>query len=621
MKEYFLNEKITIKAETLGLKEGEELNLELIMLENYEGSKLKINDLKNKSFEEIELKKSTQSRDENNELKIENFQQIIQEKVSVEKGEVRYSFKIEDKVEKNEDIKKVNYIIAWIDLDGDGIREYDEAIIMKINHKISKETLRMGIFFDGTGNDISDERLKENALSNVRKLFEVYPNPLVETSEKQRREDEEYKKRYKEYPNRDKVIITNEEIFPQTMCAYVRGVGSISSTQDKDWFGGGAFGSGGKIRIKGMLYYINTAIEEYVKEYQKKENIGYYPVNLEFDIFGFSRGAALARHFVNLIKQHGIRYDENLFYHSSKIKIKTLNIFDTVASFGKPGNDTNVGYSFHINPSYIIDKVHHFLADDEFRTNFPAHLISNNDKDYPRDLIEDKFEELVLLGVHSDIGGGYPNKLEHNISNNELSKYYLEMMYEKCQNIGVPLNNVPEDSDWKYSEEVKNIIKEFNKKYESYSTLKIAHKKLREKQAYLSFSYIENRLKQIEENNKDSDNMIFYDLKSKKEIEELNHTKYKFSDVKIEDLKEERDELLAIFRNEYDVEEFINKSNYFQDKYIHRSHSNSIGMSPRINKKRYHREYYDTEYKNIEKEKAEIFYSQVDILENKPTIG
>jgi hypothetical protein len=613
MKEYFINEEITLKAQTLGIKEGKELDLELIMLESYSGSKIKINDLKNKSFEEIKLKKSTKNEDD--ELKIENFQQIIQDKVSVENGEVRYSFKIEDKVEKNEDIRKVNYIIGWIDLDADGIREYDEAVIIKINHRLSKETLRMGIFFDGTGNDISDEKLKENALSNVRKLFEVYPNPLVETSEKQRLEDEEYKKKNGNYPEREKVIVTNREIFPQTMCAYVRGVGSISSTQDKDWFGGGAFGSGGEIRIKGMLYYIHTAIEEYVKEYRKNENIDYYPVNLEFDIFGFSRGAALARHFVNLLKQHGIRYDEKLLYHHSKVKIRTLNVFDTVASFGLPGNSTNIGYSFHINPSYIIDKIHHFLADDEFRINFPAHLISNNDKQYPIDLIKDKFEEIVFLGAHSDIGGGYPSKLEHNISNNELSKYYLNKMYIKCKEVGLPLNNVPENSDWKYEEDVKNKIEELEELYNRFPLLKIAHKKLREKQAYLSFSYIENRLRQIEENNRDSDGMIFYDSKSKEEIEELNYTKYKFSSLKIEELEKERNELLSILSDEFKVDEFINSSNYFQDKYVHRSHSNSIGMNPRINKEKYHREYYETEYESIEKEKAKIFYSQVDILE------
>jgi len=41
MKEYFINEEITLKAQTLGIKEGKELDLELIMLESYSGSKIK----------------------------------------------------------------------------------------------------------------------------------------------------------------------------------------------------------------------------------------------------------------------------------------------------------------------------------------------------------------------------------------------------------------------------------------------------------------------------------------------------------------------------------------------------------------------------------------------------
>jgi len=129
--------------------------------------------------------------------------------------------------------------------------------------------------------------------------------------------------------------------------------------------------------------------------------IGYYPINLEFDIFGFSRGAALARHFVNVIKEHGVDYNKEFYYNPAKIRVKTLNIFDTVASFGKPGNDINIGFNLHIKPSFIVDKVNHFLADDEFRENFPAHLISNTNKNYPINIndTKNKFEELVFLGA------------------------------------------------------------------------------------------------------------------------------------------------------------------------------------------------------------------------------
>ena len=345
--------------------------------------------------------------------------------------------------------------------------------------------------------------------------------------------------------------------------------------------------------------------------------IGYYPINLEFDIFGFSRGAALARHFVNVIKEHGVDYNKEFYYNPAKIRVKTLNIFDTVASFGKPGNDINIGFNLHIKPSFIVDKVNHFLADDEFRENFPAHLISNNHKDYPRDNINNKFEELVFLGAHSDIGGGYPDKFEHNVSNNELSKYYLEQMYNKCKEVEVPLNDkFPEN--WEANEEVKTLIEYFNTKYQKYSNLKVAHKILREKQAYLSYSYLENRLRDIEEQSQRGGVGNIYTKDMRKELEEIKDKRYIFSNIRVEDLRDEIDELSTIFENEFELKEFINVSNYFQDKYVHRPYSNSIGMSPKIKKNRYHREYYTTEIQKdvVDKQDAKIFYSNADVLEN-----
>ena len=70
-----------------------------------------------------------------------------------------------------------------------------------------------------------------------------------------------------------------------------------------------------------------------------------------------------------------------------------------------------------------------------------------------------------------------------------------------------------------------------------------------------------------------------------------------------------------------ELEEFIKLSNYFQDKYVHRSYTKSIGMSPRKKDMKYHRKYLVAESKktilNLE---AEIFYSQVDTLENNKII-
>ena len=112
----------------------------------------------------------------------------------------------------------------------------------------------------------------------------------------------------------------------------------------------------------------------------------------------------------------------------------------------------------------------------------------------------------------------------------------------------------------------------------------------------------------------------------KNEIKNLKGKYYNYESINKDlynsnNYKEVLDELLNIFKNEIELEEFINLSNYFQDKYVHRSYTKSIGMSPRKKDMKYHRKYLVAESKktilNLE---AEIFYSQVDTLENNKII-
>ena len=162
--------------------------------------------------------------------------------------------------------------------------------------KCKSGDLRLGVFFDGTGND------DKNAIeySNVKKLFDIYP-------------ESKYK---------DKKESSNGRA-TTTHSAYLRGVGSrkdtfqewgarahwysLSGTEkpeygaDKNYDGdgtsGGAWGAGGHARIAGMIYLLQKAIDKH------KGNCGFQPENIFLDVFGFSRGAIQARHFVNVIKQ------------------------------------------------------------------------------------------------------------------------------------------------------------------------------------------------------------------------------------------------------------------------------------------------------------------------------
>ena len=485
-------------------------------------------------------------------------------------------------------------------------------------------TLRMGLFFDGTNND---DRSGSTKYTNVKKLFDVYPNQVKPGNV---------------------VDITNQDIYPKVMSAYIRGVGSkgivtversrakldddIKRKKERlkkqrdylesrekyrrkykirvlesektmikeipkmeevirdmeqnahkyisgdvfETLGGGAFGKGGIARLQGMLWYIDVAIREYYKEMQKtsKEGKGHYPKHLEFDIFGFSRGAAQARHFVNVLKQEGNWWKISQDYEQGNVKITSLNLFDTVGSFGIPGKDIDPGFTYYINPSWVSGGITHYIADDEYRYNFDGQVITDNDTEYPIDKPKGKIQEYVVLGSHSDIGGGYAHTKEHGIENNELAKIYLNRMYDRCVELGVPLKKRPKGTAWEPTKDVKNYIRYFedlykNKKYGN--TLKQAHKKLREWQSARGDLYL------------DTDvvfefNPFFCTDSSAVNIEDNHVTKSDFFDKTGSCLERGGityiNELYRALGSDFNLyNDFVKKSNYFHNKYVHISHT------------------------------------------------
>ncbi len=141
--------------------------------------------------------------------------------------------------------------------------------------------------FDGTGNEDNEEDGKD---TNVRKFFEAH---------KQGPDD-------------------SDGDF------YAPGVGTRHS-----WLGaifGGLFGAGGHERV-------NEGMERLEENFQARDKVN--------DIIGFSRGAALALEFANEIFDAGVNDEE-------APKIRFLGLWDTVASFGIPGNNINLGYELTV---------------------------------------------------------------------------------------------------------------------------------------------------------------------------------------------------------------------------------------------------------------------------------
>ncbi|MFC1585213.1 phospholipase effector Tle1 domain-containing protein [Fibrobacterota bacterium] len=233
--------------------------------------------------------------------------------------------------------------------------------------------LNIGVFFDGTNNN---KRGNPSQVTNVGKLSNVYPT---------------------DDPNRYAAI-------------YVRGVGSTAVTkQDKELddefyegkIMGGAFGYGGLSRIN----YALEMLEGILAGYQKRK--GRLPGKLVFDVFGFSRGAALARHFVNVI-YHGTCPQPILKKIKDK-KTRFLGIFDTVGSFGWPGNKKDPGYNFHVN-THKAQYVYHLVSEDELRENFDLQSIKSS----ARQVVNEKkakgkvkwMIEEEHPGVHAESGRG-----------------------------------------------------------------------------------------------------------------------------------------------------------------------------------------------------------------------
>ncbi len=129
-------------------------------------------------------------------------------------------------------------------------------------------------------------------------------------------------------------------------------------------------------------------------------------------VFGFSRGAALARKFASEILKKDEQY-----------KVSFLGVFDTVAAMNgihRKGDRISSDVVFEngtLNKG--IERAVHILSLDEDRVPFMPTMINKDHNNSKRIL------EVWFPGVHSDIGGGYWF--------DGLSDVTLEFMIKKCE--------------------------------------------------------------------------------------------------------------------------------------------------------------------------------------------
>ncbi|RWU19269.1 type IV secretion protein Rhs [Pseudomonas alkylphenolica] len=248
-------------------------------------------------------------------------------------------------------------------------------------------TLRIGVFFDGTGNNRLNSLNDGTALSNVARLYELYRHqastPLAsgQTS--------------------------------VSLSIYIDGIGTVAGASDSLLSKvTGRYGAGVLARAQQAPVAIIEAIGHWCQM-----NPAAAIQKIELDIFGFSRGAAAARHFANDIDKgaasrlakrwpaHASRQLHGLDW-SSCLAINFIGLFDTVAAIVSvlEGNfsPANVDYGdleLGLRPA-IARKIVHLVARDEHRKNFP---------------LTQAFEDIVVPGAHADVGGGYSPQVHEQL--------------------------------------------------------------------------------------------------------------------------------------------------------------------------------------------------------------
>ena len=295
-----------------------------------------------------------------------------------------------------------------------------------------------GVFFDGTLNNMYNSEIRKSVAEKRRLNHNISYEKAKEIKEKRGKKDSSYDNElsnpailFKSY---------KEELNNKLFKIYVEGIGTNTKSPTKaedykkdDLFRGPAFGTGSAgiiYRVRDAIWRISRLIGINKDEYLNK---------ITFDIFGFSRGAAAARHFVHMVTYpeyspmftDGVALDFQGFalpgdYYNkkvprfgllgvlldvakklspeTKVEIRFAGLYDTVPHHGFNQTDDikDLGLDSINKANYVV----HMVAADEHRYNFDLADISSVVKTSP-DSGKKGGIELSFPGVHSDVGGSY----------------------------------------------------------------------------------------------------------------------------------------------------------------------------------------------------------------------
>lgn len=307
-----------------------------------------------------------------------------------------------------------------------------------------KLVLKIAFFFDGTGNNLdADEGV--DAHSNVARLYKAHP------------ESDPANGQYRFYV--------------PGLGTYFRQIGDIG---DDD---GMAFGKYGDGRLNKAMQWLTDTIAKHPSN---------KIIEIKLSVFGFSRGAALARAFARRVDDACEEKGKVQFWPSvnKPCSIYFMGIFDTVASVGAPAStnilsvriaknwepldkglderrigmlgtglndiafganagadptqamyDGHMSWAWNLRLPKMVKKLTHLLAMHEVRNSFPAETVWDG-AEHPAGAVE-----MVYPGVHSNVGGGYRPGVAGKSTEGALllSKLPLRKMHDDAKAAGVPL--------------------------------------------------------------------------------------------------------------------------------------------------------------------------------------
>ncbi len=177
--------------------------------------------------------------------------------------------------------------------------------------------------------------------------------------------------------------------------SYIEGIGTLNSGEDATKYGGGlGYGE------TGIVAKVDKGLDFALRQLRTMPTAKDFEY-IHIDAYGFSRGAAAARHFV-----HKALYDEDrgiaqalrrAGYIVRDVTVRFVGLYDTVASYGLAHyNDTS---ELSLDAISAAAQVIQLAAAEEHRENF---RLTNIASASGRNSCN-----IYLPGVHSDIGGGY----------------------------------------------------------------------------------------------------------------------------------------------------------------------------------------------------------------------